>query len=116
MFSWLPDSHIINVNSTSDPTDSNLNTVIHSQKYIKPPPKPIVLFDPNFPLLPFIRACYMSDHMKARRRRWSIIKQFDVLWTNYRRDGWERNEFTGEDVAWGMVNGRYTCDCNSRLG
>ena len=81
-------------------------------EYVEPEPKPILLFAPDFPLLPFIRACFMSGHMKARRRRWQIIKQFDTLWTNYRRDGWERNHFTSENVTWEMVDDAYICQCS----
>ena len=57
------------------------------------PLRPLPLFDPTFPLLAFLKAYIGSDAMLSRRRRWRIIKQFDVLFTNYRRDGWERDDF-----------------------
>lgn len=85
--------------------------VLPPQEYVEPPLESILLFDPDFPILPFVRACYMSDHMKSRRRRWRIIKQFDGLWANYRREGWERNDFTPESITWSMVDGRYVCQC-----
>lgn len=73
------------------------------------PLKPLPLFEPDFPLLAFLRAWYLSDNMRARRRRWNIIKQFDILWTNYRRDGWERDEFVPPGTVWTEVDGHLTC-------
>ncbi|GJE86343.1 F-box protein [Phanerochaete sordida] len=76
------------------------------------PRKPLPLFDPGFPLLAFLRACYTDDSMRARRRRWGLIKQFDKLWTDYRRDGWERDVFAPVGVTWKLGAGwELVCDC-----
>ena len=72
-------------------------------------PKRLPLFDHDFPLLPFLRVYYWSDAMRSRRRRWRIIKQFDTLWTDYRRDGWERDVFVPPGTTWTEVNGDLTC-------
>ena len=48
-----------------------------------------------FPYYAFLRECYKSDSMMNRKRLWGIVKQFDVIWTDYRLNGWERNVFYG---------------------
>ncbi|KAI0336729.1 hypothetical protein GY45DRAFT_14247 [Cubamyces sp. BRFM 1775] len=77
------------------------------------PLPPLPLFDFDFPLLNFLRAYRRSDSMRARQRRWEIIKQFDVLFANYRRDGWERgDDFLSGDAPWVLDdNGFLRCPC-----
>lgn len=77
----------------------------------EPSTRALPLLDPAFPLAAFIRACYLSDNMRARRRRWRIIKQFDKLWTDYRRNGWERDVFAPEDVRWEKIDRFWRCQC-----
>lgn len=52
-----------------------------------------LILHPVFPLYAFVRACHLSDSMRARRRRWELIRQFDGLWAAYRTHGWERDDF-----------------------
>ena len=79
------------------------------------PLPPLPLFDAEFPLLPFLRAYPRSDSMRSRRRRWEIIKQFDVLFANYRRHGWERgDDFLSKDILWALDdNGTRHCQCDA---
>ena len=48
---------------------------------------------PLFPYLSFIHACYESNSMRNRERLWNNVKQFDVLWRDYRLHGWQRDVF-----------------------
>ncbi|KAI0659359.1 hypothetical protein C8Q70DRAFT_1054199 [Cubamyces menziesii] len=84
-------------------------------EYANDPLPPLPMFDADFPLLPFLRAYRHSDSMRARRRQWEIIKQFDVLFTNYRRDGWERgDDFLSREIPWALDdNGTYRCQCEA---
>ncbi|KAH9896787.1 hypothetical protein C8Q73DRAFT_789106 [Cubamyces lactineus] len=75
------------------------------------PLPPLLLLDPAFPLLPFLRAYRDSDSMRARQWRWELIKQFDVLFTNYRRDGWERDEFCPPGTTWASDGQTVRCQC-----
>ncbi|CDO75752.1 hypothetical protein BN946_scf184921.g28 [Trametes cinnabarina] len=77
------------------------------------PLPPLPLFDPSFPLSTFLSAYRESDSMRSRRRRWELIKQWDVLFTNYRRDGWERgDDFCVPGTRWAMdAVGRLRCHC-----
>ena len=72
-------------------------------------PDTMPFFQDDFPLLAFLRAYIQTDHARARRRRWDIIKQFDVLWTDYRRDGWEKEDFVPEGTVWTESYGELTC-------
>lgn len=72
-------------------------------------PDTLPLLDPDFPLLAFLRRYYGSEQARSRRRRWNIIKQFDVLWTNYRRDGWERDDFVPAGTTWVEQDGQLVC-------
>ena len=76
--------------------------------------KPVSLvLNPAFRLLAFVRACFLSDTMQSRRRRWSIIKQFDLLWTDYRHDGWERDDFAPVGTTWAQdSSGELRCQCS----
>jgi hypothetical protein len=47
----------------------------------------------SFPYWVFIPACYKSHSMMNRKRLWGIVKQFDILWKDYRLNGWERDHF-----------------------
>ncbi|KAI0330654.1 hypothetical protein GY45DRAFT_1323399 [Cubamyces sp. BRFM 1775] len=76
-----------------------------------PPPPALLLLDPAFPLLTFLRAYRDSDSMRARQRRWELIKQFDVLFTNYRRDGWERDDFCLPGTMWVPDGRSLRCQC-----
>lgn len=70
------------------------------------------LFDPAFPVLTYLQAFRDSDSMRARERRWDLIKQWDVLFTHYRRDGWERDEFAPPGTAWALDDrGELRCQC-----
>ncbi|KAI0330655.1 hypothetical protein GY45DRAFT_1434485 [Cubamyces sp. BRFM 1775] len=76
------------------------------------PLPPLLLLDPAFPLLTFLRAYRDSDSMRARHRRWELIKQFDVLFKNYRRDGWERDDFCLPGTTWVRSDERVLrCQC-----
>jgi hypothetical protein len=46
-----------------------------------------------FPYFAFVHACYGSDSMRNRERLWNVVKQFDVLWRDYRLHGWQRDVF-----------------------
>ncbi|KAL0949461.1 hypothetical protein HGRIS_009515 [Hohenbuehelia grisea] len=48
---------------------------------------------PDFPYYQFARACHLWDCTRNRRRIWGIVKQFEVLWHNYRLHGWEVDRF-----------------------
>ena len=77
------------------------------------PLPPLPAFDPAFPLLAFLRTYRNSDSMWARRRRWRLIKQWDVLFASYRKDGWERDEFCLRGTTW-VMGGQpelYQCQC-----
>ncbi|GJE96632.1 hypothetical protein PsYK624_128320 [Phanerochaete sordida] len=84
------------------------------------PLPPLPLFDPAFPVAAFLHAYRDSDSMRARRRRWELIKQWDVLFANYRRDGWERDVFATPGTTWALsVDGdtgtgptRIKCQCS----
>ena len=52
-----------------------------------------MLTSPDFPRLSFIRACWDSDFMMNRKRLWGQVKRFDVLWRNYRTNGWRHPRF-----------------------
>ncbi|KAH9896786.1 hypothetical protein C8Q73DRAFT_789105 [Cubamyces lactineus] len=75
------------------------------------PLPPLLLLDPAFPLLTFLRAYCGSESMRARQRRWERIKQFDVLFTNYRRDGWERDDFCLPGTTWVPDGQTLRCQC-----
>ncbi|GJE91710.1 F-box protein [Phanerochaete sordida] len=78
----------------------------------EPPLPPLPLFDPAFPIVDFLRAYRTSASMHSRRRRWTLIKQWDALFANYRRDGWERDEFTPPGTNWAICDdGRMRCQC-----
>ena len=49
----------------------------------------VLLTSPDFPRLTFIRACWDSDSMMNRKRLWGQVKQFEVLWKEYRTNGWQ---------------------------
>ncbi|KAF8155700.1 hypothetical protein B0H34DRAFT_506584 [Crassisporium funariophilum] len=51
------------------------------------------LDNPDFPYVPFIRACYGSDSMRNRQRLWGQVKQFEVVWRDYRAHGWRVDRF-----------------------
>lgn len=80
-----------------------------------PPLPPLPLFDPAFPLESFLRACARYESMRARRRRWELIKQWDTLFTSYRRDGWERDNFCLPGTTWAVRGGAYQCQCEGKL-
>lgn len=71
------------------------------------------LWEHSFPIAAFVRTCYESDSMRSRQRHWYIIKQFDVLWSNYRQHGWERDAFVPEGVDFVLVDGRLKCSCSA---
>jgi len=48
---------------------------------------------PHFPRLAFVHACFQSDSMMNRKRIWSIVKQYDALWMDYRTNGWQEDKF-----------------------
>ncbi|KAI0659107.1 hypothetical protein C8Q70DRAFT_150960 [Cubamyces menziesii] len=75
------------------------------------PLPPLLLLDPAFPLLIFLRAYCGSGSMRARQRRWELVKQFDVLFTNYRRDGWERDDFGPAGTIWASDGQTLRCRC-----
>lgn len=52
-----------------------------------------LLVSPNFPRLAFIRACWNSDSMMNRKRLWGQVKRFEVLWKDYRTNGWQDPKF-----------------------
>ena len=52
-----------------------------------------LLTSPNFPRLAFIRACWDSDSMMNRKRLWGQVKRFEVLWRDYRTNGWQDPRF-----------------------
>ncbi|GJE96636.1 F-box protein [Phanerochaete sordida] len=98
MQTWLP------AGSTTPPTSANVTSPATL------PPLP--LFDPAFPLAAFLRAYRDSDSMRSRRRRWELIKQWDVLFANYRRDGWERDDFVPPGTTWALDrDGILVCQC-----
>ncbi|KAL0948965.1 hypothetical protein HGRIS_009068 [Hohenbuehelia grisea] len=47
----------------------------------------------HFPHFAFIREAWMQDSMRNRRRLWSITKQFEQLWWDYRTEGWRNDVF-----------------------
>ncbi|EKM57371.1 uncharacterized protein PHACADRAFT_142684 [Phanerochaete carnosa HHB-10118-sp] len=73
------------------------------------------LFNLAFPLVSFLRACARYESMRARRRRWELIKQWDTLFTNYRRDGWDRDEFCRPGTTWAVHGGTYQCQCEGKF-
>ncbi|GJE91712.1 hypothetical protein PsYK624_078620 [Phanerochaete sordida] len=73
---------------------------------------PLPDFEVGFPIAAFLRAYRDSDSMRSRRRRWELIKQWDVLFTDYRRDGWQRDEFVLPGTAWALDgDGHLRCQC-----
>jgi hypothetical protein len=48
---------------------------------------------PSFPFALFLKAVFLSDSMRNRRRLWSIVKQYDAIWRQYRTQGWEVDYF-----------------------
>src|SRR5262249_21195235 len=62
----------------------------------------------SFPFYAFLRACFESDSMMSRRRRWYIAKQFDGLWKRYRSRGWDN-----PPKAW--LKGRIKMDPTRRV-
>jgi hypothetical protein len=87
----------------------DIPAISHSDLYPDNTSRMLPLFNPRFPMLAFLRAYYSSEQMRARRRRWDIIKQFDVLWTDYRRDGWEGDVFVPPGTAWNIDDGLLRC-------
>ena len=75
---------------------------------------PLPLFDPTFPLAAFLAAFRTSASMRARRRRWGLVKQWDRLFAAYRRDGWERDVFTPPETTWAQSDyGLLQCQCKT---
>ena len=58
------------------------------------PVLPILL--PDFPRMQFIKACWESDSMMNRKRIWGQVKRFEVLYRDYRVNGWQVNVFADE--------------------
>lgn len=75
---WFPEYRDLVTSGTSDRDSS-------SEKRISVLAE--LLAHPEFPIFPFLRACWESDSMKNRRRLWGIVKQFDTLWKEYRTNG-----------------------------
>ncbi|GJE96633.1 hypothetical protein PsYK624_128330 [Phanerochaete sordida] len=81
------------------------------------PLPPLPLFDPTFPVAAFLRAYRDSDSMRARRRRWGLIKQWDALFTDYRGGGWEHDVFTPPGTTWARgEDGVLRCQCRAGGG
>jgi hypothetical protein len=71
---------------------------VYSTKKAKEPNEPILnvsnpLLSMDFPRLAFVHACFQSDSMKNRKRIWSIVKQYDALWMEYRTNGCQKDVF-----------------------
>ncbi|KAI9065604.1 hypothetical protein FKP32DRAFT_1674580 [Trametes sanguinea] len=105
--------------SVTDDEDEGLNGNLTDVPVPAPPNPttlplpPLPIFEPTFPLLTFLRAYRDSDSMRSRRRRWELIKQWDVLFANYRRDGWERDEdMCLPGMTWALdAEGILCCQC-----
>lgn len=52
-----------------------------------------IIGSPDFPRLAFVRACWESDSMMNRKRLWGQVKRFEVLWRDYRENGWQDAHF-----------------------
>lgn len=95
---WLPEAvrpaEIDDGRDQESDEDNVAETEENSEEpeQVIPPVKPIIL-DPQFPALPFVRACVSSDSMRNRRRLWRMVKQFEKLWRMYRLNGWEVDRF-----------------------
>lgn len=63
------------------------------------PPQPssvpvsAMLASPHLDRLAFVRECWKSDSMMARKRLWGQVKQFERLWEDYRLHGWQVDRF-----------------------
>lgn len=76
------------------------------------PLPPLPLFEPAFPLAAFLATFRTSASMRARRRRWGLVKQWDALFAAYRRDGWERDVFAPSGTVWAVgKDGVLGCQC-----
>ncbi|GJE88814.1 hypothetical protein PsYK624_049010 [Phanerochaete sordida] len=52
-----------------------------------------LIMSPQLDRLAFVHACWQSDSMRNRRRLWGQTKQFEGLWEDYRRHGWQVDRF-----------------------
>lgn len=136
---YVPDSHKSDTEASESDDESELDHDIETSTGYRDPDEDIVngpitdvpvppaqngvdddipqhhlpLWEHSFPTVAFVRACYESDSMRSRQRRWYIIKQFDVLWSNYRQHGWERDVFVPDGVDFVQVDGRLKCSCSA---
>ncbi|KAL0955107.1 hypothetical protein HGRIS_004023 [Hohenbuehelia grisea] len=51
----------------------------------------------DFPHYAFLAEAWVHDSMRNRRRLWTITKQLELLWVDYRTKGWENNIFVPHD-------------------
>ncbi|GJE88835.1 F-box protein [Phanerochaete sordida] len=112
---WLPEEHrpeavpeppVYNDNpyvsnfeedSGEDDESKDRNDVDKSLPPSDPPSVLTIVTSPHFDRIAFVRACWQSDSMMNRRRLWGQAKQFEVLWTGYRRQGWQIDRFYDPD-------------------
>ena len=91
---WLPEVHRpAPVQQLSEEIDSedDVGTQVHTAAPA-PSVMPIVML-PHFDRLAFVHACWASDSMMNRKRLWGQVKQFEVLWEDYRLHGWQVDRF-----------------------
>ena len=115
MWSWMPierrGSRVIDSGDEDPVIGPKLpDGPVHSTDQLIMPSLPI--FELGFPIATFLRAYRDSNSMRSRRRRWELIKQWDVLFANYRRDGWERDDFVLPGTTWALDgDGHLRCQC-----
>ncbi|EKM51741.1 uncharacterized protein PHACADRAFT_262054 [Phanerochaete carnosa HHB-10118-sp] len=56
-----------------------------------------IITSPHLDRIAFVRACWASDSMMNRRRLWGQVKQFESLWVDYRKHGWQVDRFYSLD-------------------
>ncbi|GJE96631.1 hypothetical protein PsYK624_128310 [Phanerochaete sordida] len=105
MCTWLPPAALagfisetkLELDTQQQPADGQTGNMADADESLlstsTTPLPTLPLLHPAFPVVPFLRACAQSVSMRARRRRWQIIKQWDVLFADYRTKGYQNNRF-----------------------